>query len=122
MLEAIGLRGERRVQLRVRMAVGAGPPRRDEVEDLRAAAVEQRRGLRPRDDDGIAFGPVLGIGMPDMALVAREHLRRFGFALSRLRVVVHAASRASLARSISGSMAGSEADVSGSSRGISAMI
>src|SRR5262245_24288811 len=105
MLEAVRLRRERRVQLWMRMSVSAGPPRRNEVEDFPAAAVEQRRRLGPRDDDGIALGPVLGIGMPNIAFVAREHFRRFSFALSRLRIVVHAAARASLARSISGSMA-----------------
>ena len=47
-LERGRLLGERRVDLGMRMAVRAGPPRRDEIEDLAALGVEQRRGLARR--------------------------------------------------------------------------
>ena len=123
MLEPVRLLGKCRVQFRMRMSMGAGPPRGHEVENLPAVGVEQRRGFGPRDDDGLAFRPMLGEGMPDMAQVAREHLLGLPKCRARgdLRIVVHAAFRASLARSSSGSIAMSVAGVSGSSQGISAM-
>ena len=94
------------------MPVRAGPPRRHEIEDLAAVCVEQRRGLGAGEHDRVAFGAVLGEGVPDMAEVAREHVAceaprgdRLGFGSSFMTRL------ASFARSSSGSMAESVAAV-----------
>jgi hypothetical protein len=106
MFEQVRLVGQRRVELGVRMAVGTGPPRGDEVEDLVPLGIEQRGAFGARDDDGIALGAVLGEGMPDMPPVACEHLagsRVPAKPVARVvRIVVHGSARASLARSSSG--------------------
>ena len=63
--------------------------------------------LAPASTIGSRLGAMLGVGMPDMAPVARQHLlgQRGGRWRARFRIVVHAAARASLARSSSGWMA-----------------
>src|SRR3990172_9830409 len=128
MIEQARLLGKRRIDLRMRVPMGAGPPGGDEVEDLVTAGVEQRSGFRAGNDDRLALGPMLGERMPDMAPVSCEHVarqhvlgKRGARAGGRFRIVVHAPVRASLARSSSGSMAMSAAGVSRSSQGISAM-
>ena len=88
MLEQVRLLRQRGVDLRMRMPMRAGPPRRDEVEDLLAVGVEQRRALGAREYDRVALGAVLGKGMPHMTPVARQHVAReasaraFGFGSS----------------------------------------
>ncbi len=117
-----GLPRERRVERRMGMAVGAGPPGRDEVEDLAALRVEQRGPLRARDDCWLALRPVLGEGMPDMAPVAREQLG--GVKRGRIALgggFVHGSARASCVRSSSGSIWRSVSRLIVSSRGISAI-
>ena len=76
------LPGERLVQLGMGMPVGAGPPGRDEVEDLAAIGVEQRGALGARDDEGVCRGLVLGEGMPDMTPVASKQIRHGALAVA----------------------------------------
>ena len=78
----------------MRVAVRAGPPRGDEVEHLSALGVEQRGALGAGDDDRLALGAVLGEGVPDIAPVARQHIRGKRAALlpSGFWIVVHAGS------------------------------
>src|SRR6185312_9818468 len=128
MLEASSLLGERLVERGVRVAVGAGPPRRDQVEDLAPLGVVERGAARGCDQDGLGFGAVLREGMPDMAPVARkniagERLLRRAISLAFLPVgcVVHISARASFSRSSSGSISSKLARVSSGSQGISAI-
>src|SRR5262249_21367933 len=113
MLEFGRLRGERGIELRMRMPMRAGPPRGDEIEDLGAVGVEQRGGIGAREYDRLGLAAMLGVGMPDMAPVACQDLfrQRGGRWRARFRIVVHAVARASLARSSSGWIAFSVAAV-----------
>ena len=104
MLECFRLAGERGIELRMRVSVSAGPPGGDEVEDLAALRVVERRVARAFDQDRLALGAVLRVGMPDIALVARQDVFRLRLGGALVGCVVHAAARASWARSSSGSM------------------
>ena len=74
MFEQSGLTGQRLVDFGMRVTVGAGPPRGDEVKQFAPLRVEQGRALRPRDDERVATGPVLGEGMPDMVPILVQHI------------------------------------------------
>src|SRR6476469_3843760 len=109
------------------MAVRAGPPRRNEVEDFAPLGIVERGAAGARDQQRLAFGAVLGEGMPDVPPVAREDVlcqqplcRSVGVAL-RFGCLVHGVARASFSRSISGSMRSKVARVTSGSQGISAI-
>src|SRR5690348_3086521 len=96
MREASGLRGERLIELRMRMTVGAGPPRRYEIEDLAAVCVVKRRTVRSGNQQRLRLGAVLGEGMPNVTAIARKEIageRRLrgvlGVAVSLVGGVVH---------------------------------
>ena len=96
------------------MSVRAGPPGRDQVEDL--AAVRRRTARRPwraRSLCGSTSVPCWVIGVPDMALVARDASRRAVRARVGFESFVHGLTVASLRRSSSGSMALSVARLTG---------
>ena len=129
MLEPRRLLGERLVERGMRVAVGAGPPGRDQVEDLAALGIVERGAARACDEARLGFGAVLGEGVPDMTPVARkdvacQRLLRRIVALAFLPVgcVVHVSARASFSRSSSGSISSKVARVTLGSQGISAMI
>ena len=121
MLHLLRLARERCIELRMGMAVRAGPPRRDHVEDFPPVRVEQGRALGARDHRRLGLDPVLGVGMPDITLVARDHVARARRVLTAARAVVHGLTVASFTRSNSGSMVLSVARSMVSSHGISAM-
>ena len=138
MREPVRLPGKRRVQLGMGVAMGAGPPGRDEVEDLPSLGVEQRGAAGARDEKRLARRAMLGEGMPDMTLVASENVAgdcitsdcvtsdhvtsdRITRDLVVRRHVLHGSARASWTRSSSGSIASSASSVTVSSHGISAI-
>src|SRR5262245_46588792 len=112
----------------MRMAVGAGPPRRDQVEDLAPFCVVERSATRACNEARLGFRAVLGERVPDMTPVAREDvafkrlLRRIvAVAFLPVGCVVHVSARASFSRSSSGSISSKVARVTLGSQGISAM-
>ena len=128
MLESGGLPREGFVELGMGVAVRAGPPRRDEVEDLAPFRIVERGAACACDEQRLALGAVLGEGMPDMPPVAREDIagerilrRRVGVALLSVGCGVHGMVRASFWRSSSGSIASKVARVTSGSQGISAI-
>jgi hypothetical protein len=133
MREPVRLPGKRRVQIGMGVAMGAGPPGRDEVEDLASLGVEQRGPAGARDEKRLARRAMLGEGMPDMTLVAGENVAgdcvtsdcvtsdRVTRDLVVRRHVLHGSARASWTRSSSGSIASSASSVTVSSHGISAI-
>ena len=78
-----------------------------------ALGVEQRGALGTGKHDRLALGAVLGERVPDIALVARQHIggKRAALLPSGFWIVVHETAFASLPRSSSGSMALSAAGV-----------